>query len=178
MTLIIILLTALVSILCFYRKLDVRKFYFNAYEVWHGKKWYRLLSHGLVHAGWGHLIFNMLTLYFFGTVVEQHFQTEWGAVAGPTLYLLLYVSAIAVSSLWDLYKNRDNWDYNALGASGAVSAILFASILFEPGMGIYIFMIPIPVSRTRALSDPSIIYTLTSWRCCGSQMPMTSPGSL
>ena len=61
------------------------------------------------------------------------------------LYVVLYVTAIAVSTVWDLVKYRDDWNYSAVGASGAVSAILFASILFEPEMGIYIYLIPIPV---------------------------------
>jgi membrane associated rhomboid family serine protease len=104
-----------------------------------------MLSYGFVHSGWGHLIFNMLTLYFFGPVVEQYFAAAFGATAGAILFAVLYVSAIAVSTVGDLLKYRDDYHYNAVGASGAVSAILFTSILFEPKMGIYIFMIPIPV---------------------------------
>ena len=61
----------MVSILCFTGKLSSGALLFNAYRVWHGKQWYRMFSYGLVHAGWGHLIFNMLTLVFFGAVVEQ-----------------------------------------------------------------------------------------------------------
>ena len=144
-TLIIILITAAVSILCFTGKLNINVLIFNAYQVWHRRQWYRMLSYGLVHGGWGHLIFNMLTLYFFGPVVEQYFSAAFGKAAGAVLYALLYVSAIAVSITGDLLKYRNNPYYNAVGASGAVSAILFASILFEPKMGIYIFMIPIPV---------------------------------
>ena len=144
-TLIIILATAGVSILCFYGILNINPWIFNAYQVWHGKQWHRMLSYGFVHGGWGHLIFNMLTLYFFGPVVEEHFAMTFGATAGSILFAVLYVSAIAVSTVGDLLKYKDNYHYNAVGASGAVSAILFASILFEPKMGIYIFMIPIPV---------------------------------
>ena len=144
-TLIIILITAGVSILCFTGKLNINALIFNAYQVWHRKQWYRMLSYGLVHGGWGHLIFNMLTLYFFGPVVEQYFSAAFGTTAGAVLFALLYVSAIAVSTTGDLLKYRNTPYYNAVGASGAVSAILFASILFEPKMGIYIFMIPIPV---------------------------------
>ena len=144
-TLIIILVTAGVSILCFTGTLNINSWVFNAYQVWHRKQWYRMLSYGLVHSGWGHLIFNMLTLYFFGPVVEQYFAAAFGATTGGILFAVLYVSAIAVSTLGDMLKYRDDYYYNAVGASGAVSAILFASILFEPKMGIYIFMIPIPV---------------------------------
>lgn len=144
-TLILIAITSLVSVLCFSGSLDGNKLLFNAYSVWHRKEWYRMLSYGAVHGGWGHLIFNMLTLYFFGRVVEEYFAAAFGNTLWIVLYVVLYVSAIAVSSIWDLVKYKDDWNYNAVGASGAVSAILFASILFEPKMGIYIYLIPIPV---------------------------------
>ena len=104
-----------------------------------------MLTYGLVHGGWGHLFFNMLTLYFFGTVVERYFGAAFGSGNGIILYIILYVSAVAVSTIGDLIKYKDDYSYNAVGASGAVSAVLFASILFEPKMGIYIYLIPIPV---------------------------------
>ena len=144
-TLIIILVTAAVSILCFIGTLDIDSLMFNASRVWHGKQWYRMLSYGLVHGGFGHLFFNMLTLYFFGNVVERYFGLAFGGSYGTVLYVFLYVSAIAVSTVGDLIRYKDNPHYNAVGASGAVSAVLFASILFEPRMGIYIYLIPIPV---------------------------------
>ena len=144
-TIILIVITVAVSLLCFYGRLDINALKFNAYGVWHRKQWYRMLSYGLVHSGWGHLFFNMLTLYFFGTVVERYFQAAYGDAPGIILYVVLYVSAIAVSTIGDLIKYRDDINYNAVGASGAVSAVLFASILFEPKMGIYIYLIPIPV---------------------------------
>ena len=144
-TLIIIIVTSLVSILCFTGTLTFDYLKFSAWDVWHRKRWYQMLSYGLVHGGWGHLLFNMLTLYFFGDVVESYFQAAFGPGTGIILYLLLYVSAIAVSSIGDLVKYRDEPHYSAVGASGAVSAILFASILFEPKMGIYMYFIPIPI---------------------------------
>lgn len=144
-TVIIIAITCIVSILCFNGTLNGNKLIFNAYQVWHRKEWYRMLTSGIIHSGWGHLFFNMLTLYFFGRIVEQYFSAAFGGVPGAVLYVMLYVSALAISSLGDLVKYRDNWNYNALGASGAVSAVLFASILFAPKMGIYIYLIPIPV---------------------------------
>ena len=118
---------------------------FNAWAVWNRRQWYRTLSYGLVHANWGHLIFNMLTLYFFGSVVEKYFTAAFGNPGGIVLYAVMYVTALAVSTVADLLKFKNNPDYNAVGASGAVSAVLFASILFEPKMGIYIFFIPIPI---------------------------------
>ncbi len=125
-TIILIAITCLVSILCFTGTLNGNKLMFNAYSVWHRKEWHRILTHGLVHGGWGHLFFNMLTLYFFGRVVLKTGDKPW------------FDARV-------LMKFKDDWNYNAVGASGAVSAILFASILFEPKMGIYIYLIPIPV---------------------------------
>ena len=145
LTVIIIAITCIVSILCFNGTLNGNKLIFNAYQVWHRKEWYRMLTSGMIHSGWGHLFFNMLTLYFFGRAVEQYFSAAFGGVLGTVLYVVLYVSALAISSLGDLVKYRNDWNYNALGASGAVSAVLFASILFAPKMGIYIYLIPIPV---------------------------------
>lgn len=141
----IIVITCLVSILCFTGTLPSDRLKFSAYDIWHRKKWYRMLSYGLVHGGWGHLLFNMLTLYFFGEVVEKYFGAAFGETVGVILYVILYVSAIAVSTIGDLVKYRNDPYYSAVGASGAVSAILFASILFEPKMGIYMYFIPIPI---------------------------------
>ena len=144
-TLLIILVTSAVSILCFNGRLNFHALKFNAWAVWNRRQWYRTLSYGLVHSNWGHLIFNMLTLYFFGSVVEKYFAAAFGNPGGTVLYAVMYVTALAVSTVADLLKFKNNPDYNAVGASGAVSAVLFASILFEPRMGIYIFFIPIPI---------------------------------
>ena len=144
-TIIIIAITSIISILCFSGTLNINGFVFNASRVWHAKQRYRMFSYGLVHSGWGHLFFNMLTLYFFGSVVEKYFSLAFGDTLGIILYVVLYVSAIAVSTIGDLIKYRNNPEYNAVGASGAVSAVLFSSILFDPKMGIYIYLIPIPV---------------------------------
>ena len=144
-TIAIILVTSLVSILCFSSPAAFQNLKFSAFSVHHGRQWYRLFSYGLVHGGWTHLLFNMLTLYFFGPVVERYFGSLFPGMTGEGLYLLFYVSSLAVSSIADLVEYRNTYGYSAVGASGAVSAILFASILFEPRMGIYIFMIPVPV---------------------------------
>lgn len=143
-TIILIVITVAVSLFCFYGGgFDTLKF--NAYDVWHRKQWYRMFTYAFVHGGWGHLFFNMLTLYFFGDVVEKYFAAAFGETTGVILYVVLYTTAIVVSTIGDLIKYRNDINYSAVGASGAVSAILFASILFEPKMGIYIYLIPIPV---------------------------------
>ena len=144
-TIILIAITTAVSIWCFSSRLAFRTFWFNAQEVWYLKKWWQMITHGFVHGSWGHLLFNMLALFCFGRVVEEYFVAVWGSPIGQILYVVLYLTATAVSSVWDLFKYRDDWQYSAVGGSGAVSAILFASILFEPKMGIYIYLIPIPI---------------------------------
>lgn len=144
-TIVIIAITAIVSIIAFSKREMLNSMLFNAYLVWNHRKIYRLFSHGLIHGSWGHLFFNMLTLYFFGTSTELWFQAAWGKTWGAILFVFMYVSAFAVSSLADLRKYRYEPEYNALGASGAVSAVLFSSVLFDPMMGIYIYLIPIPV---------------------------------
>lgn len=143
LTQVLIIATLGVSLLGFSDERRLNRLLFNAYAVWHRRQWYRMLSYGLIHAGWGHLIFNMLTLYFFGPVVERSFAAAFGS--GRLLFVVFYVTALAVSTVGDLIKYRNYPSYSALGASGAVSAILFAAILFAPKMGIYIFLIPIPI---------------------------------
>lgn len=143
-TLIIIFLTVAVSLYGFYSE-GGRALVFNAYDIWHRKKWYKMFTYAFVHGGWGHLLMNMLTLYFFGSVVEAYFAAAFGETCGVVLYIVLYVSGILVSTTADLIRFRNDPLYSAVGASGAVSAVLFASILFEPRMGIYIYFIPIPI---------------------------------
>ena len=143
-TIIIIVVTAVVSVICFSQAGLFETLKFSAYDVWHRRQWHQMLTYGLVHGGWGHLLFNMITLYCFGRIVEQYFGAAFGD-KGAVLYVVFYVTALIVSTIGDLIKFRDNPSYSAVGASGAVSAILFAAILFEPRMGINIYLIPIPV---------------------------------
>ena len=103
----------------------------------------RLLTHGFIHADWSHLLFNMITLFFFGRLAERVVV----GLAGPATFVLFYVSAIVVAILPSYLRHRGDPRYRSLGASGAVSAVLFASILLDPWMLIFI---PIPV--------PAILY--------------------
>lgn len=143
-TLIIIIITAIVSVAAMQNRELLSKLQFNAYLVKHGNEWHRALTHALVHAGWLHLFVNMWVLWNFGLIVEQFFDAyrgEWGRV----MYLALYVGGVLFATLPALRKHQDNFNYNAVGASGAVSAVLFASIYFLPTMGIYIMFIPIAI---------------------------------
>lgn len=91
-------------------------------------QYYRLFTSGLIHANYQHLLFNMLTLYFFGQAIESILQT----IAGKFGFLIFYSSALIVSDIPSYVKNRNNSSYASLGASGGVSAIVFAYILFAP----------------------------------------------
>ena len=100
----------------------------------------RLLTHGFVHADWQHLLFNMITLYFFGRYAEQLFLPYIGAVG----FALFYLSAILVAILPTYLRHRHDPNYRSLGASGAVSAVLFAYILVNPWSLIFVFFLPVP----------------------------------
>lgn len=101
----------------------------------------RLLTHGFIHADWGHLLFNMITLYSFGQGMERYFAYRITSVG----YLLFYLSAVVVAILPTYTRHRHDASYRSLGASGAVSAVLFASILLDPWSGIYVFFIPVAI---------------------------------
>ena len=112
------------------------------------RQWYRTISHAFVHADWTHLIVNMIVFWSFGSAVENYFiilQKE-GFLLFPRLtFFLFFLSAVFLSSLPTLIKERKNHYYNAVGASGGVSAIVFASIFFAPLNKILFFMVlPIP----------------------------------
>lgn len=147
-TLIIVVITSLISIIAFKRHELFSKFEFNAYQIYHRKEWYRLITHGFLHADWMHLIVNMLVLLSFGTVIENYFGEleAQGILHFPVLwYLLLYVGGLVVSSLISLKKHKDDIWYNSLGASGAVSSVIFCSIFFAPWQKLYFYAIlPIP----------------------------------
>jgi membrane associated rhomboid family serine protease len=143
-TLIIIVVTALVSLLAFNKHEMFRRLAFNAYDIKHFKNSYRFLSYALIHADWVHLLVNMMVLYSFGRIVEQYYEILFG-LKGILYFILLYVGGTALSTLPSYGKHKDDYTYTAVGASGAVSAVVFASILFDPLSKIYIFLIPIGI---------------------------------
>ena len=143
-TWIIIGTTALVSYMAFQNSELMGKLQFNAAKIVHEKEYYRLVSHAFIHANWSHLIVNMFVLFFFGRNIEAYFGYFFGNRA-TAYFLLLYFGGILVSNLWSLIKHKDNYYYNAVGASGAVSAVLFAAIFFNPWERLYLFaVLPIP----------------------------------
>jgi len=144
LTLIIIIITVIVSISGFSNQKVIDDLIFYPPAVTYRKQWYRFFSCGLIHADFGHLLFNMLSFFFFGPAVERAF-IAFNPDFGKWLYLLLYVSALFASLLPTHFKNKDNYHYRSLGASGAVSAIIFAGLLLSPSSEVFIFFIPIPI---------------------------------
>lgn len=143
-TLAIIVITALVTIYGWQNESFLDSMVLNPQKVIRRGQWHRLLTSGFVHADIGHLVFNMFTLYFFGTLIEQVFGVLFGE-SGSIYLLVFYLVAIIVSDLPTLIRYRDRSSYNSLGASGGVSALLFAAIMFVPTEKILIMgIIPIP----------------------------------
>jgi membrane associated rhomboid family serine protease len=148
MTILLIVITSAISILAFRNKDVFEKLQFNPYQVYHKKQWHRIITHGFLHADWAHLFVNMFVLYFFGTSIERNFEQLAAAdiIQSPILtYVLLYFVSMVFATVTTLAKQKDNIWYNSVGASGAVSAVLFTHIFFSPLQMLYVYLIiPIP----------------------------------
>lgn len=145
-TVIIIILTALVSIAGFLNPKVIDDLIFYPPAITRNKQYYRFITCGFIHADPFHLIFNMYALYLFGdgqfkTGTENIFLSVFGDY-GRLLYILMYLLALIVCLIPSFQKHRNNTDYRSLGASGAVSAVIFAYILFNPMQGVGIIFIP------------------------------------
>jgi len=137
-TIVIIVITSIVSFIALNNETLLNKLIFYPPAVTERNEWYRFFSSGIIHADFPHLIFNMYALYLFGTGVENRFMEVFGD-KGRMLYVVMYVLALGVSLIPTYSKNKDNYQYRSLGASGAVSAVVFAAVLFDPirGMGLF-----------------------------------------
>ncbi|MDH5475841.1 MAG: rhomboid family intramembrane serine protease [Cyclobacteriaceae bacterium] len=130
-TLIIVIVNVIASIYAWNNTSIMGKWIFNPYTVFHNKEYHRFITSGFIHGNWMHLIFNMLVLFMFGEQVESWFTQLYGEV-GVVLYVVMFLAAVIVSDIPTFLKNKENSYYNALGASGGTSAILFSYILFNP----------------------------------------------
>lgn len=145
MILFFLILTVVISWQAFQNQALLSRLLLEPYAVKHRGEFYRLLSHMLVHADFAHLAFNMMTLYFIGSYLEQIWQLQFGLMNTRIYLFLLYVVGGLCATLWPMIRNQDNPSYRSLGASGAVSAILFAFILWDPTQSLYLMFIPIPI---------------------------------
>lgn len=132
----IILITGIISVVAFQRPDWLEKLMFWPEAILANKEHYRLVSHGFIHADWPHLAFNMYSLYVFGIGIERF--------EGPGVLALIYFSSIVGGGLLSLLIHR-NHDYRALGASGGVCGVIFASIFLFPGGNIYMLFVPVGV---------------------------------
>ncbi|MFN0016106.1 MAG: rhomboid family intramembrane serine protease [Saprospiraceae bacterium] len=141
---IIIGFTALFSIWAFSNQDVFYKCMHRPHEEARRGEYYRLLTGGLLHGDYMHLIFNMFTLYAFGPVVEEWFGEQFG-MGGALFFLIFYLISIVAASLATYFKFKDSPGFSSVGASGAVSAVLFAAVLLHPTMGLHLMFIPIPI---------------------------------
>ncbi len=135
-TLAIIVANVLISLRGFKDFSFFEKYKFNIAGIRRGEQ-FRMLSSGFLHLDFSHLLFNMLTLYFFADIVIFS--------VGYIKFLLIYLASLLVGNLLSFYFHKNELHYSAIGASGAVSGILYSAILLYPGMSLYLFFIPIPI---------------------------------
>lgn len=120
-----------------------------------GREWHTLISSGFVHADYGHLLLNALTLWSFGFTMER-------TIGGPR-FLALYATGLLVSSAGTVLRHRSDPAYASLGASGAILAVLFASIVYFPRQSLYILPIPLPIPAT-LFALGYLVYTVYAGR--------------
>lgn len=143
-TIVLIAITVLFSLSAWNNPQRMARWIMNPYQVNRNREYYRFITSGLIHNDYIHLIFNMIALYYFGTAIEQIFTYLFG-LTGYAYYLSLYFLGMVVADIPTYLKYRNFAGYNSLGASGAVSAVVFSSILFNPTARIYVyFAIGIP----------------------------------
>ena len=141
-TIVIIAITCLISYLAFSNEKLMEDLIFYPPAITRDHQWYRFVTSGFIHADMMHLGFNMLTLYFFGRNLEYVYSEYFGV--SKIWYVILYFSALIVSQIPSYLKNKNSYYYRSLGASGAVSAIVFSMILLMPWSTLYVFIIPVP----------------------------------
>jgi len=134
---IILIATVAVSLFVMYAKPELYgKMILHPFSMTRENRWYTLISSGFIHADIWHLAFNMLSLFFFAGQLER--------IIGSENFLIIYFTSMIISDIPTVIKHKDNPEYRSLGASGAVSAIIYSSILFNPIGTIYIYFIPMP----------------------------------
>lgn len=150
---IIIIITVLISMQGFNNQDFLYKMALSPYEVKHNKKYFKLITHIFVHADWTHLLFNMMSFYFLGDALLDMIPSEqfnispgliqtYGFVQGNLHFLILYFVGGFFATFWPMLRNQDNINYVSLGASGAVSSVIFAMILWNPAIELQFMFLP------------------------------------
>ncbi len=146
----ILAVTVVISILAFKHKHLMQKWLLTPYNISRSGSYRTFITSGFIHADYQHLFFNMFTFYFFAFPLEE--------IMGPVKFTILYFASMIIASIPTYLKNKDNPRYASLGASGAVSGVVFGYILYEPLSRIYIMFIPIGI--------PAFIYAFLYLAYC------------
>lgn len=141
----IIVLTVLISIQGFNSADFSYKMSFSPYLAKHYNQKTRFFTHMFVHADWGHLFFNMFSFYMFGKFIELELRAYYGDYLGGFHFFVLYLLGGLFSTLWPFIRNQDKDNYFSVGASGAVSAIIFSTIIWYPQLRMGLIFLPIMV---------------------------------
>lgn len=157
-TVLIIAITCIASFIGFSNQKLIDDLIFYPPAITNRNQWYRFITCGFIHADIPHLAFNMYSFYMFGQSIEDACVSIFGA-SGKLMYLLLYISALFVCLLPTYFKHKDSYHYRSLGASGAVSAIVFAFIFLDPLQGIGLIIIP-------GINLPAFLWNYLSWCFC------------
>ena len=146
-TVIIVVLTCVVSFVAFSNQKIINDLIFYPPAISERNQWYRFITHGFIHADIMHLAFNMIALYSFGEIVEKYLYSNPCVFGkkGPIFYTLLYLGGLIFATTPSYAQNKGNYQYRSLGASGAVSAVVFAGILLIPQMPIRFVFIPVDI---------------------------------
>jgi membrane associated rhomboid family serine protease len=135
-TIVVIAANVIISYKGFGDFIFFERYKFQVGPILRGEK-FRMFSSGFLHVDVQHLLFNMLTLYFFADVITD--------LLGRLNFILIYIASLLFGSLLSLYFHKEEYYYSAVGASGAVTGVLYSAILLQPGLNLYMFFIPIPI---------------------------------
>ncbi|WP_374948974.1 rhomboid family intramembrane serine protease [Mucilaginibacter sp.] len=134
---VIFILTIATSLWAFNDENIYARFILNPYGVSRGERVYAVITSGFIHKDWNHLLFNMFSYFFFAFQLEE--------LIGHWQFGLLYMLSLILSDLPSIQKHKEDIWYNSLGASGAVSAVIFSYIMYNPLASLGIMFIPIPI---------------------------------
>jgi len=145
LVLIIIGITVLISFSVENKPDKKEKMLFVPNLIKHNGEYHRMISSVFIHSDLNHLVFNMISLYFLGNLFEQQMIQIYGVQLGSINFILLYLLGGIASEIYPFIRHQDDPYYRSLGASGAVSAVIFAAIFWNPTMDLYLFFIPVPI---------------------------------
>jgi len=140
---IIFIVTIVTSFIAFQNPAIKNNWMLNPFRFVHQKRYHTIITSGFIHGDFAHLFFNMTTFYFFAFSLEENMVLLDG-FAGHFIFLFLYIASMVIADISSVVKHKDNPNYNSLGASGAIAAVMFSDIIFMPNMRLIIIFLPIP----------------------------------